>query len=71
MLVMKDKENKDKFQEPISDYQVNENSEVDSDEIHHVLKQLLEQSLKEADKGLGIPPEEVMAEIKRKFNWSF
>ena len=43
---MKDKENKDKFQEPISDYQVNENSEVDSDEIHHVLKQLLEQSLK-------------------------
>ena len=68
---MKDKENKDKFQEPISDYQVNENSEVDSDEIHHVLKQLLEQSLKEADKGFGIPPEEVMAEIKRKFNWSF
>ena len=68
---MKDKENKDKFQEPISDYQVNENSEVDSDEIHPVLKQLLEQSLKEADKGLGIPHEEVMAEIKRKFNWSF
>ena len=64
---MKDKENKDKFQEPVSDYQVNESSEVDSDEMHPVLKQVLEQSMKEADAGLGVPHEEVMKRIKEKY----
>jgi len=64
---MKDKEKKDKFHEPISDHQVNENSEVDSDEMHPVLKQLLEQSIKEADAGLGVPHEEVMKRIKEKY----
>jgi hypothetical protein len=64
---MKDKENKDKFQEPVSDYQVNKSSQVDSDEIHPVLKQLLEQSIKEADASLGVPHEEVMKRIKEKY----
>ena len=64
---MKDKEIKNKFQEPISDYEIGENSKVDSDEMHPVLKQLLEKSIKEADAGLGIPHEEVMKRIKEKY----
>ena len=63
---MKDKENKDKFQDLFSVYQVNESSEVDSDEMHPVLKQFLEQSIKEADAGLGVPHEEVMKRMKEK-----
>lgn len=68
---MKDEEVNDKFQEPVSDYEVNESSKVDSEEMHPILKQLLEQSIKEADAGLCIAHEEVMAEMKRKYNWNF
>ena len=64
---MKDKEIKNKLQEPTSDCGVDESSEIDSDEMHPVLKKLLEQSLKEADAGLGIPHEEVMKRIKEKY----
>lgn len=64
---MKDKEIKNKLQEPISDYGIGESSEVDSDEMHPVLRQLLEKSIKEADAGLGIPHEEVMKRIKEKY----
>ena len=41
--------------------------EINSDEMHPVLKQLLEKSIKEADAGLGIPHEEVMKRIKEKY----
>lgn len=64
---MKDKENQDKFQEPVSDYQLNENSEVDSDEMHPVLKQLIEQSIKQHEQGLVYTHEEAMQIIKDKY----
>jgi hypothetical protein len=67
MLAMKDKEIKIKFEEPVSGYEVNESLNLDSDEMHPVLKQLLEQSIKEADAGLGIPHDEVMKKIKEKY----
>lgn len=66
---MKDKEEKDKFQEPVSDYQVNESSEVDSDEMHPVLKQLIEQSIKQHEQGLVYTHEEAMKMIREKYDF--
>lgn len=66
---MKDKENKDKFQEPVSDYQVNESSEVDSDEMHPVLKQLIEQSKRQHEQGLSFSHEEAMKMIREKYDF--
>ena len=56
----------DKANEPSENYEVSQ-PEINSDEMHPVLEQLLEKSIKEADAGLGIPHEEVMKRIKEKY----
>ena len=64
---MKDKEIKNKLQEPISDYEIGESSEVDSDEMHPILRQLLEKSIKQHEQGLVYTHEEAMQIIKDKY----
>ena len=64
---MKDKEIKNKFQETITDYEIGESSEVDSEEIHPVLKQLLEKSIRQHEQGLVYTHEEAMQIIKEKY----
>lgn len=63
---MKDKEIKNQANEPTEKYEVIENSDVSDEEIHPVLRQLLEKAKCEADAGLGIPHEDAMKKIKEK-----
>ena len=47
-------------------------SEIEEEEnSNSILNQLLEIGLKQIENGETRPHEEVMAEMKRKFNWSF
>jgi hypothetical protein len=47
-------------------------SEIEKeDESNMILNQLLEISIKQCENGETRPHEEVMAEMKRKYNWSF
>lgn len=41
------------------------------EESNSILNQLLEIGIKQCENGETRPHEEVMAEMKRKFNWSF
>ena len=66
---MKDKENTGKFQEPVADYQINESSEVNSDEMHPILKQLIERSIKQHEQGLSFSHEEAMKMIREKYDF--
>lgn len=47
-------------------------SEIEKEEeSNSILNQLLEIGIKQCENGETRPHEEVMAEMKRKFNWSF
>lgn len=46
-------------------------SEIEEQESNSILNQLLEIGIKQCENGETRPHEEVMAEMKRKFNWSF
>jgi hypothetical protein len=54
-------------EEPAAVYEVNPNSEVTSEELHPVLIQLLEKSIKEAEEGKTFSHEEVMRMTKEKY----
>lgn len=54
-------------EEPAEVYEVTPNSEVASEELHPVLIQLIEKSIKQHDEGKGIPHEEVMRRFREKF----
>jgi hypothetical protein len=66
---MKDKEKNDKFQEPISDYQVNENSEVDVEEMNPILIELIEKSKQQHKEDLSFSHEEAMKMIREKYDF--
>ena len=54
-------------EEPAEVYEVTQNSEATSEELHPVLIQLIEKSIKQHDEGKGIPHEEVMRRFREKF----
>lgn len=64
MLVMKDKELKDKFQEPITEYDVNSYSSI---EQLPTFGRVIEKSRQDARKGKGISHEEMTNKLKLKY----
>ncbi len=54
-------------EEPAEVYDVTPNNEVTSDELHPVLVQLLEKSIKEIEEGKTFTHEEVMRMTKEKY----
>lgn len=55
-----------KVEEPSTDYSL-EKMATDDSELHPVLIQLLEKSIKEADEGKGFTTEEVMKRVREKY----
>ncbi len=58
---------KNKVEEPAEIYEVTPKKVVDKEELHPVLVQLLEKSIKEANEGKLIPHEVVMKKFREKF----
>ena len=62
-----DSKKKNKIEEPSEIYEVTQNNEATSEELHPVLIQLLEKSIQEAEEGKFISHEEVMRMMKEKY----
>ena len=62
-----DSKKKNKIEEPSEIYEVTQNNEATSEELHPVLIQLLEKSIQEAEGGKFISNEEVMRRMKEKY----
>jgi hypothetical protein len=58
---------KNKIEEPADAYEVTPTNEVTSEELHPVLVQLLEKSIKEIEDGKTSSHEEVMKRFREKF----
>ena len=58
---------KNKIEEPAEAYEVTPKKEVTSEELHPVLVQLLEKSIKEIEEGKTFTHEEVMRMTKEKY----
>ena len=58
---------KNKIEEPTEAYEVTPKDEVTSEELHPVLVQLLEKSIKEIEEGKTSTHEEVMKRFREKF----
>ncbi len=58
---------KNKIEEPTEAYEVTPKREVTSEELHPVLVQLLEKSIKEIEEGKTSTHEEVMKRFREKF----
>lgn len=66
MLVMNSKK-KNIVNDPTEAYEVTQTNEATSEELHPVLIQLIEKSIKQHDEGKGIPHEDVMRRFREKF----
>ncbi|WP_396198905.1 hypothetical protein [Flavobacterium sp.] len=60
---------KNRIEEPTETYEVTPTNEVTSEELHPVLIQMLEIGLKQIELGQTKPHEQVMAEMKKKYNF--
>jgi hypothetical protein len=60
-------EKKNKIDEPAEAYEVTPKSELTSENLHPVLVQLLEKSIKEIEEGKTSTHEEVMKRFREKF----
>ena len=58
---------KNKIEEPTEAYEITPKDEVTSEELHPVLVQLLEKSIKEIEEGKTSTHEEVMKRFREKF----
>jgi len=58
---------KNRIEEPTESYEVTPKDEVTSEELHPVLVQLLEKSIKEIEDGKTSSHEEVMKRFREKF----
>jgi hypothetical protein len=58
---------KNRIEEPTEAYEVTPKDEVTSEELHPVLVQLLEKSIKEIEDGKTSSHEEVMKRFREKF----
>jgi hypothetical protein len=58
---------KNRIEEPTETYEVTPTNEVTSEELHPVLVQLLEKSIKEIEDGKTSSHEEVMKRFREKF----
>jgi len=58
---------KNKIEEPTEAYEVTQKCEATSEELHPVLVQLLEKSIKEIEEGKTSAHEEVMKRFREKF----
>ena len=66
-MIMSKKDDKiSKAEEPNTAYEINSTSENET-ELHPVLVQLLEKSIKDIEKGNGISNEEMQRRIKLKY----
>lgn len=66
-----DSKKKNKIEEPSEIYEVTQNNEANSDELHPVLIQLLEIGLKQIENGEVRTHGEVMADMKKKYKFNF
>ncbi len=60
-----------KVEEPSEVYELTQKNDLVSDDLHPVLIQLLEKGLKQIENGDVRTHEEVMAEMKKKYKFSF
>ena len=60
---------KNKIEEPAEAYEVTLKSELTSENLYPVLVQMLEIGLKQIELGQTKPHEQVMAEMKKKYNF--
>jgi hypothetical protein len=60
---------KNRVEEPTEAYEVTPKDEVTSEELHPVLVQMLEIGLRQIELGQTKPHEQVMAEMKKKYNF--
>ena len=60
-----------KIEEPSEIYEVTQNNEATSEELHPVLIQLLEIGLKQIENGEVRTHDEVMADMKKKYKFNF
>ena len=60
---------KNRIEEPTEAYEVTPTNEVTSEELHPVLIQMLEIGLRQIELGQTKPHEQVMAEMKKKYNF--
>lgn len=58
---------KNRLEEPAETYEVTPTNEVTSEELHPILVQLLEKSIKEIEEGKTSSHEEVMKRFREKF----
>ena len=58
---------KNRLEEPTEAYKVTPTNEVTSEELHPILVQLLEKSIKEIEEGITSSHEEVMKRFREKF----
>lgn len=65
-MMSKKEEKINKVEEPITTYESNSTSENEI-ELHPVLEQLLEKSIKQADEGKLISHDDVMRKVKEKY----
>ena len=60
---------KNRIEEPTEAYEITPKDEVTSEELHPVLVQMLEIGLRQIELGQTKPHEQVMAEMKKKYNF--
>ena len=60
---------KNRIEEPTEAYEVTPTNEVTSEELHPVLIQMLEIGLRQIELGQTKPHKQVMAEMKKKYNF--
>ena len=60
---------KNKIEEPAEAYEVTQKNELTSEELHPVLVQMLEIGLKQIELGQTKPHDQVMSEMKKKYNF--
>ena len=60
---------KNRIEEPTEAYEATPKDEVTSQELHPVLVQMLEIGLRQIELGQTKPHEQVMAEMKKKYNF--
>ena len=65
---MSKKDKKNQAEEPTENYQIESANEVQSEELHPILVQLIALGKEQSRQGLGKPHAQVMEEMKKKYN---
>ncbi|MGV9002747.1 hypothetical protein [Flavobacterium sp.] len=65
---MSKKDKKNQAEEPTENDQIEPKNEVQTEELHAVLVQLIDLGKEQSRQGLGKPHAQVMEEMKKKYN---